>query len=55
MEFIDRLIVACAHAIGRLGMFLITLWVRLVFILVCLVILCILGLIGVWVFGRFFG
>lgn len=55
MEFIDRLIVACAHSIGRFGMFLVTLWVRLVFILVCLLILGILGLIGVWVFGRVFG
>lgn len=55
MEFIDRIIVACAHGIGRVGMFLITLWVRLVFIVVCLAILGILGLIGVWGVGRFFG
>ena len=27
MEFLDRLIVACAHGIGRVGMFLATIWV----------------------------
>ncbi len=50
MEFIDRLIVAIAHGIGRTGMFLATLWVHLIFIVVCLAVLGVLGLIGVWLF-----
>ncbi len=50
MEFIDRMIVACAHGLGRVGMFLVTLWVRLVFAVVCLAGLGLLGLVGLWVF-----
>ena len=30
MEFLDRFIVACAHGIGRVCMFLATLWVYLI-------------------------
>lgn len=51
MEFIDRMIVACAHGIGRAGMFLVTLWVRLVFVLICLAGMGLLGLVAVWAFG----
>lgn len=51
MEFIDRMIVACAHGIGRAGMFLVTLWVRLVFVVICLAGLGLLYLVGRWVFG----
>ena len=50
MEFIDRMIVACAHGLGRGGMFLVTLWVRRVFAVVCLAGLGLLGLVGLWVF-----
>jgi len=50
VEFIDRMIVACAHGLGRVGMFLVTLWVRLVFAVVCLAGLGLLGLVGLWVF-----
>jgi len=50
VEFIDRMIVACAHGFGRAGMFLVTLWVRLVFVVICLAVLGVLGLIGMWVF-----
>lgn len=44
MEFIDRMIVACAHGLGRAGMFLVTLWVRFVFVVICLAVLGVLGL-----------
>ena len=50
MEFIDRIIVACALGIARVGMFLMTLWVRLVFIVLCLAAIGILVLIGMWMF-----
>lgn len=48
MEFIDRLIVSCAHSLGHAAMFLVTLWVRLVFVVICLAGLSLLGLIGMW-------
>jgi len=43
VEFIDRMIVACAHGLGRAGMFLVTLWVRFVFVVICLAVLGVLG------------
>jgi hypothetical protein len=48
VEFIDRMIVACAHGLGRAGMFLVTLWVRLIFVVICLAVISVLGLIAVW-------
>lgn len=48
VEFIDRMIVSCAHGLGRAGMFLVTLWVRLVFVVICLAGLGLLGLVGMW-------
>lgn len=51
MELIDRMIVACAHGLGRIGMFLVTLWVRLVFVVICLAVLGVVGLLGVWAFN----
>lgn len=50
VEFIDRMIVACAHGLMHAGMFLATLWVRLVFVVICLAGIGVLGLVGVWVF-----
>ncbi len=50
MEFIDRIIIACAHGLGRAGMFLVTLWVRLVFVVICLAILGVVGMVGLWAF-----
>ena len=48
MDFIDRMIVACAHGLGRGGMFLVTLWVRLVFVVICLAVIGVVGLVGMW-------
>lgn len=45
------MIVACAHGIGRVGMFLVTLWVRLIFVVICLAVLGVVGLLGVWAFN----
>lgn len=50
MEFIDRMIVACAHGLGRAGMFLVTLWVRLIFVVISLAVIGVLGLVGMWAF-----
>lgn len=51
MELLDRIIVACAHAIGHIGMFLVTLWVRFLFVVLCVAALGVLVLIGMWVFS----
>nr|BCT99765.1 hypothetical protein [uncultured bacterium] len=50
VEFIDRIIVACAHGLGHVGMFLVTLWVRLIFVVICLAVIGVLGLVGAWAF-----
>lgn len=50
VEFIDRMIVACAHGLGRAGMFLVTLWVRLVFVVISLAVIGVLSLVGMWAF-----
>ena len=50
MEFIDRMIVACAHGIGHACMFLVTLWVRLVFVVIFLAVLGVVGMVGIWAF-----
>jgi hypothetical protein len=39
MEFIDRAIVACAHGIGRAGMFVMTLWARVLFVVLCIIVI----------------
>ena len=44
------MIVACAHGIGSAGMFLVTLWVRLVFVVMCLAGLGVVGMVGMWAF-----
>ncbi|MEQ7810249.1 hypothetical protein [Xanthomonas hortorum] len=51
MEVIDRMIVACAHGIVRVCVFLATLWARVVFVLICLAGLGVLYLVGRWIFG----
>lgn len=51
METIDKLIVACAHGLGRVGLFLVTLWVRLLFVLICCAGIGLLVVIGVWILG----
>lgn len=50
MEFIDHMIVSCAHGLGRAGMFLVTLWVRLAFVVICLAILGVVGMVVLWAF-----
>lgn len=49
MELIDKIIVACAHGLGRAGLFLVTLWVRLLFVLICLALVGLLVMIGILV------
>lgn len=52
MQFLDRIIVACAHGIGRVFLFLSTAWVYLV----TLTVLALIGLglwwIASWIFGK---
>lgn len=52
MQFLDRIIVACAHGIGRTFMFLATAWVYLITLVVLVLLASGLWGIASWMLGR---